>query len=182
MPSAESIRLVFDAARLAVDVTGVCVIAAAFIWLNHGVYPVLKLRIELDERMPGLLFVGLEVENKSKVAAELAPDSTMKARLRIVELDGSQIEQLSAPLSEWVTFDENSIPVLTSTLFIEPGESIRIERLHPLSRTAAAVHCGFQMRTVTKRIPGLHDPTGSFTTTAWKLLSSSERASKSMAA
>jgi hypothetical protein len=137
--------------RLAVDVIGLCVLAVLFVWLNHGLYPVLNLRIKLQEKSPGLLWIRLEAENKSKVHAELRHDE-LRALLKLTELDGSQVKQLSASLSKKVAFDENSIPILSTTKCIEPSEIITIELLHPLSGTTFAVSCGFTVRPQTKKV------------------------------
>jgi hypothetical protein len=163
MPTTEYIRLILDVATL-------FSVVVAFVWLNHGLYPVLKLKIELAEEHQGLLFIRLEVENKSKVHAKV---HTGTARLQIIELDASQMKDPSL-LSDWVPFDdgprgEKPIAVMTSTEYVEPSESITVERLHRLSAATVAVHCGFQVLTKTKKIIFFHNPTDRFTTTAWVL-------------
>jgi len=162
--------------KLAPQVIALCVAAVLFIRFNHGLYPVLKPRIELRENPLGLLVVRLEIENQSRVHAKLE-EKVNKARVRIIELDSVQLNQHQTRSSESISFDEDSIPVLTSTQFLEPQETIRVELLHRLSKASVVVHCGFQVQTKSKKILGVHNPTNSFTTTSWMVLSKVDKKS-----
>jgi hypothetical protein len=179
-----------------------------FVWINHGLFTVLQPKIELvnADGVPGLVLVRLTVENRSKVYAKIKEG---RSRLQILEYHPLQMATPSA-LSEWVPFYKwrqkkaamkpiqwrDSVPVMTSTTHIEPGESIRVELLYRASQPGVAIHCGLQVRTVpimaklyrnkkgrVRRFSQrcLHNPTTRFTTTAWVLVKS-EAGAKNVAA
>jgi hypothetical protein len=171
---------------VAAVVSLVNVIFAAFLFvrIKHGLFPVLQLKIELSELAddasgkPRMILIRLIAENKSDVYAKLRRG---QSRLQILEHQATLLDETHA-LSEWVPFAEDRInegeppkqwaeplQVVRTTDYIEAGESIRVDFLYRPSAPGVAVHCGFQVLTEPRKIPFLHDPTDSFTTTAWIL-------------
>ena len=141
----------------------------------HGLLPVLGLKIELAEKLPGVLLVRLEAENKSRVAAKVKV-----SRLQFVEYDIRRMEPRSE-LSEWVAFSEDKIlgterpvlwreprPVMTTTNYIKAGQVVTVEILYRPSADVA-VHCGFQVQIKSGIAARFTGHPASFTTTAWWL-------------
>jgi len=143
--------------------------AVVFVWTYHGFFPTLFLALEVSEKVDGLLLIHLVAENKSRIAARM-----VSAKLQVLE------HQISENLSEWVPFKkedqlENEEPiawrepklVIKSTKFIQPGQSVVVERLYRPGR-GEAVHLGFQVEVrsfIARWSHPNHKPC--FTTTRW---------------
>ncbi|MFZ1011627.1 MAG: hypothetical protein WAN65_32625 [Candidatus Sulfotelmatobacter sp.] len=143
---------------------GVFAVVVLFVWFNHELFPVLRLKIEMAEskEMPGTVHIRLVAENTSKVHIKL--DRKLGSWLQILSYETAQMESVPT-FSEWVPFSQdlmekdgpeprNGFPkprqIMKTTEYIEPGESIQIELLHRplLSRQGIAVACGFQVHTM----------------------------------
>jgi hypothetical protein len=170
-----------------ISVAGAIFAAFVFVAIRHGLFPVLHLKIDFAalpsdlSDQPNLLLVRLTAENRSEVKAWLQEG---RSQLQVLEHQTSQIQSLQK-LSDWVPFAKDSIkhnepskqwaeplPVMTSTVCIEPRESIVVELLYRPSAPRLAVHCGLQVWTRRSWwLPLLRNPTERFTTTAWMLTS-----------
>jgi len=145
--------------------------ALVFVWIYHGFFPTIFLALEVSEEVDGVLLIHLVAENKSRIAARM-----LSARLQVLE------HEISQTLSEWVPFkeedqreNEKAIAwrkperVITSTKFIQPGQSIVVERLYRPT-AGVAVHVGFQVEVrslIARLFHRNHNPC--FTTTRWIL-------------
>lgn len=149
-----------------------------FVWFFRGFMPVLRLRIvsRCVDQKTGRFVIGLEVENKSRIAVR-----KKKARIQILE-HGPDIPEL---MSEWVPFAKERLrtnepplrwrepeEVLSSTTKIEPGESIYVELLYTSSPPSIAIHCAFQFQIELNLVASAAYKCGyrvseTWTTTAW---------------
>jgi len=145
--------------------------ALVFVWIYHGFFPTIFLELDVSEKVDGMLLIHLVAENKSRIAARM-----ISAKLQVLE------HEISQTMSEWVPFKEedqreNEKPiawrkperVITSTKFIQPGQSIVIERLYRPT-AGVAVHVGLQVEVrsfIARLFHRKHNPC--FTTTRWIL-------------
>jgi hypothetical protein len=144
--------------------SGLVVAAVVYALVNHELFPVLQLIIEMkeSEEMPGTIHLKLTAENKSKVHIKVNQEKGVW--LQILTYEVSQMEKIRT-FSNWVPFKEASIKpggpkprgefpdpmrIMETTTNIEAGECIRIEFLHrPLPpRRDLAIACGFQVNAI----------------------------------
>ncbi len=144
-----------------------------FVWIYRGFMPVLRLRIapRCIDKTAGRFILGIEVENKSKLAVR-----KKLARVQILEY-GSEIPSF---LSEWVPFEEerkrsneeplewrDPVEVLNSTIKIEPGETIYVELLYTCSPNCSVIHCGLQFQVNLNPIASIAYNFGIMTSETW---------------
>jgi hypothetical protein len=147
MSFAEVISLTKDIVTLLALFIGAAV--GLFIFFQFA--PVLELRILptwIDESKQ-FLVLKFEVENKSRVRA-----NRPSGQIQVLEYPFEP----SVTLSQWVPFDERTIPpneqpkwhepekIFKSTLQIYPGEIISFEKLYHYPQDTVIIHAGLQVQ------------------------------------
>lgn len=152
--------------------------AIVAIWFFRALWMVVEPRLNLRwaDESSGVLILQIEVHNKSKVYVSLD-----KAELQIFERDIPP----SGHISEFVPFEEGGprtnppisgqewhkpTKILGTTLTIEPGETIRVERAYRCQTERPIVHCAIQVHakvTMRLKLANLRfEPSERWTTTA----------------
>ena len=147
----------------------------AFLLLKHGLFPHLKVQIQLCEAKEGVLIVRLRVENVSELPAskqfailQILDYNSSSKNMRLLSSQGPDpkaswgAQKPQAPPTSWVPRDpadpraknsgwdeplarRTAFDVMDSTETFEPGEVITVELLYQPAKEADFVHGLFQV-------------------------------------